>query len=63
MAIGNEAVGKDDAVGTVGNLAGLAADDVGGSDARPPTATGEAGKLVRKRFSGDLRHHRWRAGR
>lgn len=36
VGIGNESVGTDHAVGTVRNLAGLAADDVGGSDARPP---------------------------
>jgi len=34
--IGNESVGKHEAVGTRRSLAGLAADDVGGSDARPP---------------------------
>jgi pimeloyl-ACP methyl ester carboxylesterase len=37
MGIGNEAVRrKDDARGTVANLAGLAVDDVGEADARPP---------------------------
>jgi pimeloyl-ACP methyl ester carboxylesterase len=37
MGIGNESIqGKDDALGTIRNLAGLAVDDVGESDARPP---------------------------